>query len=155
MPKHAFEFLDYNVTSILKNEKADNLAIFLDIKLKFLRCSPCRCLGHVFYVFLNLKFSKIFSFFTKFFTYIFIFEKFENSKQHFCILRHFMRKKWGITILTEPYFASKSIEHDVTMTSFPADLLQVRNFVQSGCVKFVYQKLLKVWCRYLYSFGRY
>ena len=28
----------------------------------------------------------------------------------------------GTTILAEPYFASKSIEHDVTLTSFPADL---------------------------------
>ena len=28
MPKHAFEFLQSNVTGILKNEKEDNSAIF-------------------------------------------------------------------------------------------------------------------------------
>ena len=35
MPKHASEFLKYHVTGILKNEKADNSAIFWDINLKF------------------------------------------------------------------------------------------------------------------------
>ena len=44
-------------------------------------------------------------------------------------MRHIMPKHGpilkamlGTTILAEPYFASKSIEHDVTLTSFPAGL---------------------------------
>ena len=45
------------------------------------------------------------------------------------IMCHLMRKigpssksELGTAILAEPYFVSKSIEHDVTLKSFPADL---------------------------------
>ena len=34
MPKLVFEFLQYNVTDLLKNEKSDNSVIFVYIKLK-------------------------------------------------------------------------------------------------------------------------
>ena len=33
----------------------------------------------------------------------------------------------------KPYFASKSVEHDVTLTSLLADLSQERTFLRTGC----------------------
>ena len=37
-------------------------------------------------------------------------------------------------VLVDPYFASKSSEHDITMSSFPANLWEVRNFyLHIGC----------------------
>ena len=36
-------------------------------------------------------------------------------------------------VLVDPYFASKSAKHDVTLTSFMADLSQVRTFLHTGC----------------------
>ena len=117
--------------------------------------------------FYNSKFSEIFfkTFFFEKKCHIYSFLSFEFEFEKIfglSIMRHIMPKiapslktVRGTTILAKHYFASKSIEHDVTLTSFPGDLDRYEIFILSGCVKLIYQKVLKVWCRYLYSFGRY
>ena len=69
---------------MLKNKKADNSAIFLDIKLKFAKGAHLENFLDIFSVFFeNLKiFGNIFKniLLTKVLSYILIFEHFENPR---------------------------------------------------------------------------
>ena len=126
-----------NLTSILKNEKSGSLSHFLIYQTdNCYRGSPWGYFGRVFCVFFEkLKiFGNIFKkIFRKNFCDVFSFLKIlkirDSSFVAPSILRPLMPKNGpssktvpSTTILVEPYFASKSIEHDVTLTSFSADL---------------------------------
>ena len=54
-----------------------------------------------------------------------------------------------------PYFRSKSAEHDVTLTSFVAELWYSGLKILTQCVKLLEERVLQVWCWYLLLFRRY
>ena len=134
----------YSVTCILKNEKADNSAIFWNIKLKIDTGAHLEDVLDSFLRFFeekkNSKFSEIFSkkkFWTKLLSYIFIFENFENPKKKICSSINSASphaKKWS-------QLKKCARDNDSPRTLF--------------CIKIDLLKVLKVWCRYLYSFRRF
>ena len=152
----------------MKNEKADNSAIFWDIKLKIATGAHLVVVLDRFSVFFNCKFWEIFlkTFFDKIFAIYFQFWKVWKSDIAVCsrinsASPHAKKLVLAQKLCPGQRFSQNLILHQThsNMTSLWRHFLLTYDryeiFVLPGYVKLIYQKVLNAWCRYLYLFGRY